>query len=453
MTRHRMFHILVTTAAAAAFAVSGVGFRQPAGATATVGDIASFNGDPGSMRSITEEIRATRLWKAGITGAGVDIAVIDTGVAPIPGLNGKVINGPDISLDVPYSSYPGLDAYGHGTHVASIAAGLDPGTSLDEPDRFVGVAPGARIVNVKVGAFDGATDVSQVIAGIDWVVQHKNDNGLNIKVLNLSYGTNSTQPYENDPLSYAVDVAWRNGIVVVAAAGNDGSGSPVSDPAYNPRIIAAGAVDQSVRPLTAASFTNASGARQPDLWAPGAHVLGLRLPGSFIDTRFPAAATGTRLFRGSGTSQAAAVVSGSAALLISAFPNATPDQIKSAMVESGKNVAGAINDFIRLDKAARELGDNKPNNLAVTPASNGAGSLESARGGYHLSFNSVSLTGEIDIFGNTWDGPASATAAETKTSWSGGTFNGAGWAGAGWAGAGWAGAGWAGSGWKGAVWG
>ena len=77
-------------------------------------------------------------------------------------------------------------------------------------------------MNVKVGAHDGAVDVSQVIAAIDWVVQHRNDNGLNIRVINLSYGTNSTQPYQVDPLAYAVEQAWKAGIVVVAAAGNSG---------------------------------------------------------------------------------------------------------------------------------------------------------------------------------------------------------------------------------------
>ena len=84
------------------------------------------------------------------------------------------------------------------------------------------MAPDARILSVKVGAADGGVDVTQVIAAIDWVVQHQHDNGLNIRVLNLSYGTNSTQPYTVDPLAYAAEQAWKHGIVVVAAAGNSG---------------------------------------------------------------------------------------------------------------------------------------------------------------------------------------------------------------------------------------
>ena len=334
-------------------------------------------------------------------------------------------------------------------------AGLDPGTSaLDDEKRFVGVAPGARIVNVKVGAFDGATDVSQVIAAIDWVVQHKHDNGLNIKVLNLSYGVMSTQSYFDDPLSWAAEVAWRNGIVVVSAAGNDGKGTSVTSPAYNPRIIAVGAVDQTLLPLSPASFTSAAGWRQPDLWAPGAHVLGLRVPGSFVDARFPTAAAGARLMRGSGTSQAAAVVSGAAALLWSKFPNSTPDRIRAALIFSGKDVNGAISNFIQVDKAAELLSDwgtppAASNTVFGTP---GRGSLEAARGGLHLEFNGTALTGEKDIFGNPWNGSASATAALATTSWTGGTFNGANWAGANWAGANWAGANWAGAGWAGANW-
>src|SRR6185503_16463680 len=109
-----------------------------------------------------------------------------------------------------------LDGFGHGTVMASLIAGND-GTA----DGFRGVAPDSRIVSVKVGSSTGTVDVSQVIAGIDWVTQHAQDPGFNIRVLNLSLGLSSVQPYQVDPLAHAVEAAWRHGIVVVAAGGND----------------------------------------------------------------------------------------------------------------------------------------------------------------------------------------------------------------------------------------
>ena len=126
-------------------------------------------------------------------------------------------------------------------------AGLIAGND-GQAGGYRGVAPDARIVSLKVGVADGGADVSQMIAAIDWVVQHRNDNGMNIRVLNLSYGTNSTQPYGIDPLAYAVEQAWKAGIVVVAAAGNSGyqngaSAQGLADPAYDPQILAVGAAD------------------------------------------------------------------------------------------------------------------------------------------------------------------------------------------------------------------
>src|SRR5438093_8645645 len=112
--------------------------------------------------------------------------------------------------------------------MAGIIAGHDDNVSASEytnHDNFMGVAPDARIVNVKVASASGATDVSQVIAAIDWVVQHRTDNGMNIRVLNLSFGTDGTQDYRVDPLAYAAEVAWRKGITVVVAAGNSGYGT------------------------------------------------------------------------------------------------------------------------------------------------------------------------------------------------------------------------------------
>ena len=104
------------------------------------------------------------------------------------------------------------------------------------------MAPDARIVNMKVATADGGADCRQVIAAIDWVVQHRKDSGMNIRVINLSYGTHSSQPYTVDPLAYAVENAWRKGIVVVVAAGNDGLDAPsLLMPAADPHILAVGA--------------------------------------------------------------------------------------------------------------------------------------------------------------------------------------------------------------------
>ena len=106
---------------------------------------------------------------------------------------------------------------------------------LDPPD--VG-ALDQRLVHLgQVLGHDGATDVSQVIAAIDWVVQNRNADGLNIRVMNLSFGTDATQSYVLDPLAYAVEQAWNAGIVVVVAAGNDGNAAPLRNPASDPFVI------------------------------------------------------------------------------------------------------------------------------------------------------------------------------------------------------------------------
>jgi serine protease AprX len=141
----------------------------------------------GSMYEVSKFTKVEDVWGHDVTGAGIDVAVIDSGVTPVMGLDagGKVVNGPDLSFDSQYDNVRHLDAYGHGTHMAGIIAGRDTGI-VEDYDKavkthFVGIAPEARIVNMKVGDAQGVTDVSQVIAAIDWVVQHRNSNGLNIR--------------------------------------------------------------------------------------------------------------------------------------------------------------------------------------------------------------------------------------------------------------------------------
>jgi serine protease AprX len=415
-----------------------------------------------------------------LTGAGVGVALIDSGVAPVKGLYnvGQVVYGPDLSFESQSENLRNLDTYGHGTHMAGIIAGNDPTSS-----GLHGMAPGAKIISLKVATADGATDVSQVIAAIDWVVAHRNDPGLNIRVLNLSFGTDSVQSAALDPLSFAVEQAWNKGIVAVVAAGNDGfAAGNLTMPAANPKVIAVGAADpmgtEARGDDTVAAFTNrGNAARHPDVLAAGRSMVSLRAPGSYIDRTYPSARISTtldpeqRLFRGSGTSQAAAVVSGAVALLLQQRPSLTPDQVKKLLMSTAVPIrngdpyaAGAGQ--IDVVKAA---GTKTPTYQQATAAATGLGTLEASRGSAHVydSVSGAALAGEMDIFGKAWVASTWTTSSKAQRSWSGGTWNGSTWTGTAWgaavvgqqawapvtwSGRSWSGDTWAGRSWSSAVW-
>jgi len=434
--------------------------------------------DPGtdvnSMASTTAYTGAQAWWTAGYTGQGVDVAIIDSGVNPVQGLSapGKVVYGPDLSFESQSPELTNLDTFGHGTFMAGLIAGHDDALvapyAVAPASVYRGMAPDARIVSLKVGTADGGVDVSQVIAAIDWVVQHRTDNGLNIRVLNLSYGTNSTQSYLVDPLAFAVEQAWKAGIVVVAAGGNSGfqkgaSAPGLANPAYDPYVIAVGASDSMYTPVIwddqVAAFSASSAAcnnacRNPDLIAPGAHIQGLRVPGSYIDQSHPEGVLDERYFRGSGTSESAALVSGAAALLLQKYPAFTPDQTKSFLLQGAAHLSGY---------SARLQGNGEVSlawMLTLVPsrygqsfsASSGTGSLELSRGTDHLTRDGVVLTGERDIFGMAFDAPAMAALEAAGSSWSGGVWNGSTWTGSSWSGSSWSGSSWSGSSWSGSSW-
>jgi serine protease AprX len=424
------------------------------------------SGDPnnqGSLSNINRQIiGATRLWDRGVTGAGVDIALIDSGVTPVTGLQGaKVVHGPDISFDGGFPNLANLDFYGHGTHLASIIAGND---GVDGPDgndlrtHYLGVAPEARIVSIKVANAIGLADVSQVIAAIDWVVQNRTAGDLDIRVLALAFGTDSTQDYRIDPLSLAVEQAWKHGVVVVTSTGNDGNDRRLRNPATNPFVIAVGAVETAGTRGTGDDrvlrFSNCGTTeRHADLVAPGRSVLGLRVPGSFIDSHYPEAVTQGRLFRGTGTSQAAAVVAGAAALLIDQRPDLTPDQVKALLLagatptRGSERCAGA--GVLDVAKAARTA---TPNTVQTFEASTGTGSLEASRGSHHVSLDGVTLTGEQDWLGGTWSGGTWSGGTWSGGTWSGGTWSGGTWSGGTWSGGTWSGGTWSGGTWSGGTW-
>ena len=261
-------------------------------------------------------------------------------MVPVPALaaQGKVVQGPDFSDQSRDRDLAHLDTYGHGTHVAGIIAGDDPKSG------FQGVAPGARLVNVKAAGADGSTTLAAIVASVGWVIAHRNDNGLHVRVLNLSFGTPPSR-YQSDLLAYAVEQAWKAGIVVVVSAGNEGDQHRgLTSPGYDPFILTIGADDLSGTAAVAddvvPSWSSRGLGRNPDLVAPGRSIASLRDPNSALDLAHPEARVGDDLLKGSGTSQAAAVVSGAVALLLERRPDLTPDQVKAIVKSSADPLSG-----------------------------------------------------------------------------------------------------------------
>jgi len=303
---------------------------------------------------------------------------------------------------------------------------------------------------------------------------------MNIRVLNLSFGTNSTQSYLLDPLALAVEQAWLNDIVVVVAAGNDGNSNPLRNPANDPFVIAVGAVDENGTKSGSDDFVPAfsncgTADRSVDVVASGRSILSLRAPGSYADAENPGSVVEDRLFVGSGTSQAAAVISGVAALILDENPAWTPDQVKAAMVNEARPLSASQVELCQgagVVDAAWSAWSNPGTRKSAQKheLSTGMGTLEASRGSDHVTADGVTLEGEIDIMGNAWDGfmqPVTKCWKEGKgknavtvcddflepvsTLWDGGDWNGATWSGATWSGATWSGATWSGLSWRGAT--
>jgi serine protease AprX len=386
------------------------------------------------------------------TGAGVGVAVIDTGVVQMQDLAKHVSYRVDFTPEA-----DGLDRYGHGTHMSGIIVG--DGTSSG--GQYTGVAPGAHLLSVKVAGYDGATDVSVIIAALQWVVAHKLQ--FNIRVLNLSFGTDSRQPYSIDPLDFAVEQAWRSGIVVVAAAGNRGPDAGTIDkPADDPYVITVGAVDtkqtttaadDTVAPFSAHGPTQ-DGFNKPDVVAPGISIVSVRDPNSAVDQLHPAARVGDYYFKGTGTSQAAAMVSGIVALMLQRNPLLSPNQVKGILVRTATKLqnqpgsgAGEVNAGAAVNLVTDLLGLLATSNTGLRP-STGSGSLEASRGSAHVYADVDNdglpdfLSGEIVAFGSPW----------TARSWSSNTWSSYGWTAKSWSDAAWSAKSWSGMDWDAASW-
>jgi serine protease AprX len=375
-------------------------------------------------------------------GAGVDVALLDSGAMPVGGLDrpSALFLGPDITQENFDRDLARLDTFGHGTHLAGLISGHDP------LNGFQGVAPGARVISIKVAGADGLTSLGQVLFAFDWVNRKRTDPGFNVRVLNISLGVENSD-YRRHVLAWAAERMWREGVVVVAAAGNNGeSGHGGLDlPAADPYVVAVAATDPLGTPDPAddrvAEYSSRDGRRPPDVAAPGSRIVSLRVPGSTLDTEFPAARVGDGFFRGSGTSQAAAITSGLAAVLIAQRPELTPDQVKALLRAGAVDLA----DPVQADGAGRV--DIERSAAAATPSPESVAQTWPVA---VLDWKAMKhKKSDRDDDGESGDDQTDYIEAGA-VEWSGRRWSGRRWSGRRWSGRRWSGMKWSGAAWTGA---
>jgi len=274
-----------------------------------------------------------------LTGRGIGIAVIDSGIAAHPDVAGRVIVSQNFNVNVTGTD----DAYGHGTAVAGIIAG--DGTA--SAGQYIGIAPEANLINLRVNDGTGGAPTSSIMNAIMWAVVNKNT--YNIRILNLSLQASVQESYRTSPIDAAVEYAWLKGIAVVVAAGNSGPDSALYAPANDPYVISVGASDDQGTAATAddtlAGFSSygatQDGFSKPDFVAPGRRIITALAPNSSFALNYPTFMVGTQYIQLSGTSVAAPVVSGVAALYIESNPTVRPGQLKGVLLATANPVSFA----------------------------------------------------------------------------------------------------------------
>jgi serine protease AprX len=307
-------------------------------------------------------IGVSAAWNSGFNGAGIGVAVIDSGindnVADLKndaGTASRVVYHQDFTGTPNTNIFGGkYDLYGHGTHVAGIIAG----NGALSGGQYAGVAPEANLIDLRALDLNGAGSDSTVIAAIQQAIALKNT--YNIKVINLSLGRGIWSSYTQDPLCQAVESAWKSGIVVVVAAGNYGrlslNGSngygTVTAPGNDPYVLTVGATKASGSSYwsaeTLASYSSKGPTTydhvvKPDMVAPGNDIVSLAAPGATLEALYSSdlvqGSDGkNRYFTLSGTSMATPAVAGAAAILLQQHSTMTPDQVKARLMKTANKM-------------------------------------------------------------------------------------------------------------------
>ena len=395
------------------------------------------------------------------TGAGIVVALMDSGIGAHPDLKpGKVVARANFVADNATSLDPG----GHGTHLAGVIAA--------NGEMFRGVAPDARLVDIRVLDANGYGTLRNVAAGFDWLL--KNRKALGIKVLNLSIGTLQTRSYHADLLAALAEAAWFSGVTVVAAAGNDGPlPGGIATPGADPFVITAGSLDDQGtitredhrESLFSSRGPTVDGFAKPDVLAPGRRVLSLRAAGSALDLAKPVAALASTMLptaasltpslatlapsrgldgagstnnrsrldlyvRMSGTSVSSAMVAGVAALVLAIHPEYTPTKTKGAIVGSAHRVTGSVTRAVDAEDA-----------LSQKPHATNTGLLPSKL--LMAALVKSGLAGSGTTWeGITWEGITWESITWESVSWEAVTWEGVVWESVSWEGVMWETAGW-----------
>jgi len=362
-------------------------------------------------------VRAPGVWSSA-TGLGVGVAVIDTGIdGALPDFaaadgSSRVV----ASVVTNTTATTANDTYGHGTHVAGIIAGDGGRRPTSDPlaGRYIGIAPRANLISIKAGTDDGSATILDVIYGLQFVVDHIAE--YNIRVVNLSLESTHAESYRTDPLDAAVESAYFHGLVVVAAAGNHGATAEAANyaPGNDPFALTVGAVDDKGTAWRGDDAPTAwssvgktqDGFEKPEIGAPGAHIVSTLAPDSAFTSLCPSCVVDGQYIRAGGTSMAAPVVSGVAALMLELHPDWTPDQVKSTIVASGSDLYGGVDEV----NARRAVGTD-------TPASG-------ANSGIVPNDLVDGTSGEVDYTRSSWSrsswstAPDSLAAGWARSSWS-----------------------------------
>ena len=289
-------------------------------------------------------VKAPAVWAGKITGKGIGVAVLDTGIYPHPDLSGRITGFKDF-IGNKAEAY---DDHGHGTHVAGDIAS----NGSKSQSKYRGTAPEANVIGVKVLNQLGSGSLSTVIEGIQWCIDQKE--ALGIRVMNLSLGTPAKQSYSEDLLCRAVEKAWQSGIVVCAAAGNEGpEAGTISSPGIDPKIITVGSIDDK-NSLNSGQYAIASYSSRgptpdnlvkPDVVSTGTNIVSLRSPNSTIDKQNKNAKIGSDYTSLSGTSMATPICAGIVALMLEAKPGLTPDEVKKILKQNANPLPNVVDNF------------------------------------------------------------------------------------------------------------